>query len=128
MAMKFIIRNAKPVEYAAIGQLMSEVYSQLDGFPKPSEQPSYYNMLANVGGFAQKTGTEILVGATEDEILTGAVVYFREMLHYGSGGKATQETNTSGFRLLAVNSAYRGLGVGKQLTLACLAKAKRTWQ
>ena len=33
------IRNAKPEEFEEIGVLMVEVYSQLEGFPKQSEQP-----------------------------------------------------------------------------------------
>jgi len=46
---EYIIRNAKPNEFEEIGKLMVRVYSQLEGFPKESEQPDYYNMLANIG-------------------------------------------------------------------------------
>jgi hypothetical protein len=45
---QYTIRNAKPEEFEEIGKLMVQVYSQLDGFPKESEQPNYYKMLANV--------------------------------------------------------------------------------
>jgi ribosomal protein S18 acetylase RimI-like enzyme len=47
------------------------------------------------------------------------------MQHYGSGGTATKESNASGIRLLAVSSEYRRKGIGKLLTLECIAKAKQ---
>lgn len=117
------IRNARPAEFQPIGNLMVAVYSQLDGFPKPSEQPAYYEMLLNIGDFTNKPETELLVALSGDKIL-GAVVYFNNMLHYGSGGTATQEKNAAGFRLLAVGPAARGLGIGKSLVEACIEKAK----
>ena len=52
----YSVRNAKPHEFPEIGKLMVQVYSQLEGFPKESEQPDYYKMLANVGELTNKTG------------------------------------------------------------------------
>lgn len=121
---KYIIRNAKPGEFDDIGQLMVEVYSQLEGFPTPAEQPNYYNMLANIGEFTQKPGTELLVAVSPNDKVVGAVVYFSDMQYYGSGGIATKELNTSGFRLLAVDPLTRGAGIGKLLTNECIGKAK----
>lgn len=121
---QFIIRNAKPSEYDEIGKLMVRVYSQLDGFPKPDEQPAYYNLLLNIGDFADKPGTELLTAVTVDGKLLGGVVYFNDMQYYGSGGTTTQEKNAAGFRLLAVDPNARGLGIGKLLTEACIQKAK----
>ncbi len=48
-AEEYTVRNAMPAEFAEIGKLMVQVYSQLEGFPKESEQPDYYKMLANIG-------------------------------------------------------------------------------
>src|SRR5688500_17076760 len=48
------VRNARPPEFSDIGKLMVRVYSQLDGFPKETEQPNYYKMLANVGELTSK--------------------------------------------------------------------------
>lgn len=117
------IRNAHPDEFGAVGQLMVAVYAALDGFPKPDEQPQYYDMLANIGRFTATPGAELLIAHSGPQIL-GAVVYFNDMQYYGSGGSATTEKNAAGFRLLAVAPESRGLGVGKLLTAACLTKAK----
>jgi GNAT superfamily N-acetyltransferase len=57
-------------------------------------------------------------------MVAGAVVYFGDIRYYGSGGTATQERNAAGFRLLAVDPAMRGKGIGKLLTLECIRKAK----
>ncbi len=43
------IRKIKQNEYTFPGELMVEVYSRLEGFPDPSEQPGYYKMLSNIG-------------------------------------------------------------------------------
>jgi ribosomal protein S18 acetylase RimI-like enzyme len=121
---KYIVRNARPEEFHSIGQLMVGVYSQLDGFPKETEQPAYYNMLANVGDLTQKPDTELLVAVSPANEIAGAVVYFNDMKQYGSGGIATLEKDAAGFRLLAVHPAAQGQGVGKLLTRACIGKAR----
>lgn len=119
----YSVRNAQPSEFMEIGKLMVQTYSQLEGFPKESEQPNYYRMLANVGELTAKPYTEILVAVSVENRIAGAVVYFGDMQFYGSGGTATQEQNSAGFRLLAVDQAARGQGVGKLLTNACIKKA-----
>ena len=120
----YTVRNAKPHEFAAIGKLMVEVYSRLEGFPKPDEQPAYYKMLSNIGMLTEKPGTELLVAVSPTGKIGGGVVYFNSMMHYGSGGKATKEKDAAGFRLLAVEPSVQGRGVGKLLSIACIEKAK----
>lgn len=122
--MEYTVRNAKAEEFKTVGKLMFDVYSQLEGFPKPAEQPEYYQMLLNIGELAKKPATELLVAVSPDNKIAGAVVYFADMKYYGSGGTATQEKNAGGFRLLAVDPLTRGQGVGKLLTKACIKKAK----
>ncbi len=119
-----IIRNAKPEEYGTAGQLMVQVYSQLEGFPKEDEQPSYYSMLRNVGDFTAKPDTELFVAVSPTGNIDGSVVFFGNMQYYGSGGTAIQEKNAAGFRLLAVNPNTRGAGIGKLLTVHCIIRAK----
>ena len=121
---EYTVRNAMPGEFEEIGKLMVQVYSRLEGFPKESEQPNYYKMLANIGEFTAKPGTELLVAVSADDKIAGGVVYFSDMKYYGSGGTATKEQNASGFRLLAVDPLMRGEGIGKLLTNECIRKAK----
>lgn len=124
----YTVRNARTSEYIMIGQLMVEVYSGLEGFIKPQEQPRYYQQLANIGELTTRPGTEILVAVSETNSIVGAVVYFSDMKQYGSGGTATQEKEAAGFRFLAVAQTARGLGIGKLLTIACIDKAREQQQ
>lgn len=124
MTTPLTIRDLRPAERAALGRLMVEVYSHLDGFPKPADQPGYYEMLADIGSFADKPSTRVLVATTAEGALVGGVVYFGDMAQYGSGGTATTVRNASGIRLLGVDPAFRNAGAGKALTLACIQLAR----
>src|SRR6476620_11022589 len=112
---EYKIRNAQPEEFEEIGKLMVRVYSQLEGFPKESEQPDYYKMLSNIGEFTNNPGTELLVAVSSDNKIAGGIVYFSDMKYYGSGGTATKEQNAAGFRLLGVDPSARGQGIGRLL-------------
>ena len=119
------IRDAREEEFAALGRLMVDVYSRLEGFPKPAEQPRYYAMLADIGQFTTRKGARVLVAHSTGNALVGGVVYFADMAEYGSGGTATRITNASGIRLLAVDDRFRGMGAGKALTDACIRLARQ---
>ena len=120
------IREVLRNEYKLLGQLMIDVYSNLDGFPTQNEQPSYYEMLSNIGSFNEEKDTKVLVAISAEGELVGGVVYFADMARYGSGGTATAVKNASGIRLLGVNSKSRGAGVGKALTNACIKLARNS--
>ena len=89
------IRDIEPDEHAALGRLMVDVYSRLEGFPGPAEQPRYYEMLANIGAFATRRGARVLVALSPTGELWGGVVYFADMSEYGSAGAAPLEKNAS---------------------------------
>lgn len=116
----YTVREAKPSEFSKIGTLMVQVYSNLERFPTPTEQPNYYKMLANIGSFTKKPKTKLLVAISSTKKIVGGVVYFGDLNYYGSGATVTQEKNAGGFRLLAVDLNTRGKGIGKLLTKKCI--------
>ena len=120
----FTIRDIERDEHAALGRLMVQVYSSLEGFPTPLEQPGYYEMLANIGEFADRDGVRVLVAVTAQGALVGGVVYFGDMTQYGSGGIASTIADASGIRLLGVDPRFRGSGAGRALTMACIDLAR----
>jgi GNAT superfamily N-acetyltransferase len=103
---------------------MVAVYSQLDGFPKESERPNNYKMLANIGKFTSQPDTQLLVAVSSENKIAGALVYFSAMQYYGFAGTASKEQNASGFRLLGVDPLSRKQGIATLLILECIAKAK----
>jgi len=125
-----IIREAKPSEFKELGQLMVTVYSQLNDFPKIEDQPDYYNALINIGDFTKNTETKLLVALSSENKILGAVLYFGNIIHYGSKVIMDKERSTSGIRFLAVKAKTRGFGIGKALTIACIdiAKSKKHTQ
>lgn len=125
MNSELTIRDLRPEESDALGRLLVEVYSGLQGFPTPTEQPPYYQLLANIGRFADAPGVRVLVALSEQEELIGGVVYFGDMAQYGSGGTATSVKHASGIRLLAVSPRHRNVDVGKALTHACIELARQ---
>ena len=58
------IRDLRAEECEPLGRLMVAVYAALDGFPKPDEQPRYYEMLANIGRFTERKHARVLVART----------------------------------------------------------------
>ncbi|GAB4248629.1 MAG: GNAT family N-acetyltransferase [Ekhidna sp.] len=123
MSTDITIRDAYPNEFQSIGDLMVSVYSSLDGFPSPKEQPDYYHFLQHIGDITEKSNTRLLVAVDAVNALAGAVVYIGDMQHYGSGGTATMEKDAAGFRLLAVSPDFRGRKIGKVLTEKCISLA-----
>lgn len=119
------VREARPQEHAAAGRLLVAVYAALPGFPGPQAQPAYYAMLAAVGELAARPGTRLLVAAAPDDGLAGVVVYVGDLAHYGSAASLAARRDAAGIRLLGVDPAHRGAGVGRRLTEACIAQARR---
>lgn len=119
------IREALPSEHVELGQLMVDVYSQLEGFPDPEEIPQYYHVLRNVGDFTQHPKTRLFVAVSKTGKVDGGLVYFGDMRYYGAGGDATTSQNAAAFRLLAVDPKTRGKGLGKLLIELCISQARK---
>lgn len=119
------IRVAKPEEYAALGQMIADVYAALPGMPAPHEQPDYYNKLHDVATRAANPAINVYAAVSDTGELLGSVDFIHDMRHYGSGGTAGAVPNAAGIRLLAVNPATRGMGIGKALTQFCIDEARR---
>ncbi len=119
------IREAFPEEYQEIGDLMVQVYSSLPGFLTIDEAPSYYEKLQNIGDLTQNPAIKLLVAVSNENEIGGAVVYFSDMKHYGSAGKAPQIKHSAGFRFLAVDANSRGHGLGRKLTNYCIERARK---
>ena len=124
----FTVRDILPEEFDTLGQILVEVYTQMDGFPNPEDQPAYYEMLKNIGRFTEQPDTRVLVAISMEGEILGGVVYFSDMSRYGSGGTATSVKNASGMRLLGVNHTARGNGVGRELTRVCIELAREKQQ
>jgi ribosomal protein S18 acetylase RimI-like enzyme len=120
----FVVREARPSEYEEIGRMMVSVYSILEGFPKPAQQPSYYHMLAHVGALARQPETELWIAVSPGNQVIGTVVFFGDVKYSGAGGSSAMEQDAAGFRLLAVHPDFRGLGIGKQLTRFCIQRSR----
>lgn len=119
-----VIRNAKHSEFAVIGNLLVIAYANLPNFPDRAEIPEYYDYLQNIGSITVHDSVELLVAVSDTQEIMGAVVFFKTMELYGTDGIATQQKNASGFRLLAVDQKFSGLGVGKQLCYTCIDKTR----
>lgn len=124
MEQNYIVRQAIPSEYQALGSITVTAYEQLPGMPDSSEQPDYYSMLYDVKHRANNPTTEILVAVSSGNELLGGVMFIGDVKYYASGGSVTKNTNCSGIRLLVVKPEARNLGVGKALTRACIKRAK----
>ena len=118
------IRPARPAEYEALGKMLVAAYAALPGMPSSAEQPDYYAMLADVAARARKPALTVFVATDAGGNPLGSIDFIDDMTQYGSGGTASTVTDAAGVRLLAVEDAARGKGVGKALTLFCIDRAR----
>ena len=85
MTKDYIIRNARKEEHKAIGHLLVQAYSQLKGFPTPTDQPKYYNKLQHIHRLLTDDSIELIIAIDEEERVLGAVLFFGDMFCFFCG-------------------------------------------
>ena len=107
------IRRARPDEYDDVAGLTVSTYVG-DGLVSPDD--SYVERLADVAGRAGETDLLVAVRGTE---VVGSVALAL------AGGPYAEDAGPDDavFRMLAVDPAARGLGIGEALVRACLQRA-----
>ncbi len=73
---KIHIRDIQSDEFEALGEIMIDAYSSLEGFLSSQEQPGYYEMLRHIGSFTEKPATRVLVALSDHAEILGGVVSF----------------------------------------------------
>jgi GNAT superfamily N-acetyltransferase len=120
--MTFAVRDARPEEYTAVGELTAEAY-RVDGLLDEHELPTdaaYEAKLLDAARRAREADLWVAVDA--DGTLLGTVTWcpprspWRELAHADHQGE---------FRMLSVAPAGRRRGVGRALVEACLTRARR---
>ena len=107
------IRDAMPEEYAEVGELTVRAYLA-DG-----PMGDYVEDLRDAEDRAKHT--DLIIALDEGQIV-GAVAYVGDGGPYREVGQTDDEAE---FRMLAVDIAARGRGVGLALVEECLARARR---
>ena len=111
----FQVRPARPADHAAVAALTVAAYDA-DGFLAGDKQ--YAAELSDVG--SRSSRATLLVAAEEGGTVLGAVTFCRPPSPYAEVARPGE----SEFRMLAVDPAARGRGVGAALVEACLELAR----
>jgi ribosomal protein S18 acetylase RimI-like enzyme len=117
MPAEVVVRPVRPEEYQAVGDITIAAYLTIAGF-SPGE--GYQAEMRDVAGRVESA--EVLVAAGHDGRVLGAVTFVP-----GLGPMAEFDgPDESGMRMLAVDPAAQGRGVGRLLAQACLDRAEAT--
>jgi GNAT superfamily N-acetyltransferase len=112
-----VVRPVEPQEYGAVGKVTVAAYMTIAGF-SPGER--YEAELRNVA--ARVETAEVIVAANGAGRILGAVTFVP-----GPGPLAEFDgQDESGMRMLAVDPAAQGHGVGRLLAQACIDRARAT--
>jgi ribosomal protein S18 acetylase RimI-like enzyme len=106
------VEPATPADFARIAELTAGVYR--DEGLAPEE---YQRELRDVAGRAERA--ELLV-ARDGDAVVGSVA----LVLAGEFGEITDSDDEAAFRMLVVDAAVRGRGVGELLVRECLARAR----
>jgi predicted N-acetyltransferase YhbS len=120
--MTFVVRTARPEEYAAVGSLTADGY-RADGLLDAADHPvesSYEGKLLDAARRAREAG--LWVAADEDGAILGTVTWCPRGSPWRQLAKRDDQAE---FRMLAVAPAGRRQGVGRALVEACLNQARK---
>jgi ribosomal protein S18 acetylase RimI-like enzyme len=115
-----VIRPVRRDEYARLGAITVSAYVELDGHV---HEPDYERQLADIAGRAEAEATVVLAAVDDGDggRVLGGVTYVRDatspMAEHAQNGAAS-------IRMLAVDPAVQGRGVGRALTEACIDRAR----
>ncbi len=111
-----IIREARPEEYERVGELTHDAYLPLFG---TGQLGWYGRQLRDV---ASRAATAQIVVAEVGGSVVGALAYYDD---YADSGEShgVELVDSAGFRMLAVDAAAQGRGIGEALTRWCLDRA-----
>jgi ribosomal protein S18 acetylase RimI-like enzyme len=110
------VRTALPSEYDAIGALTLRAYS-LDGLL--DDDSDYARDLRDASRRAEHA--DLLVAVDDEQNVVGTVTFCLP----GSPWAELSRDGQAEFRMLAVDVAARGQGIGEKLVRACLERAER---
>lgn len=109
------IRPARSGEYDTVGAITLAAYDA-DGFVPPGSD--YGSVLLDAAGRAEKA--ELWVATDHAGAVVGTVTYCRP----GSPYREIAPDDHGEFRMLAVDPAARGTGVGSALTRHCITRSR----
>jgi GNAT superfamily N-acetyltransferase len=119
--MSFLVRPARPEEYALVGRLTADAY-RADGLLDAADNPvesSYEIQLLDAARRAREA--ELWVAADDDGEILGTVTWCPP----GSPWRQLAlRDDQAEFRMLSVAPAGRRRGVGRTLVDACLSRAR----
>jgi predicted N-acetyltransferase YhbS len=119
--MSFVIRPARPEEYAQVGQLTADAY-RADGLLAAADHPVESSYEAKLLDAARRAREAELWVAAEDREILGTVTWCPP----GSPWRQLAlRDDQAEFRMLSVAPAGRRRGVGRAMVEACLSRARR---
>jgi ribosomal protein S18 acetylase RimI-like enzyme len=118
MLMAAIVRDALAQEFNDVASLNVEAYREYSHALTSDNWEIMRTSLSNVAEIAKRGR---LIVAQQDRDLVGSVIYCSP----GTSNTRLFQVEWASLRMLAVLPQYRGKGIGQQLSLECVRRAKQ---